>query len=38
VIPIGVLLGVWLLNQKLAGRTVVGVALGMAALVFLFLP
>ncbi len=38
VIPIGVVLGVWLLNQKLANRTAVGVGLGMAALVFLFLP
>jgi drug/metabolite transporter (DMT)-like permease len=38
VIPIGVVLGVWLLNQKLAGRTAMGVAVGMAALVFLFLP
>ena len=38
VIPIGVVLGVWLLNQKLASRTAVGVGLGMAALVFLFLP
>jgi hypothetical protein len=38
VIPIGVMLGVWLLNQKLVRRTAVGVAVGMAALVFLFLP
>ncbi|MDQ2949525.1 MAG: hypothetical protein M3Y27_26905 [Acidobacteriota bacterium] len=37
VIPIGVLLGVWLLKQKLGRRTAVGVAVGMAALVFLFL-
>lgn len=38
VIPIGVVLGVWLLNQKLAIRTAVGVGVGMAALVSLFLP
>ena len=38
VIPIGVVLGVWLLHQKLAARTAAGVGLGMAALVFLFLP
>ncbi len=38
VIPIGVVLGVWILNQKLAGRTAVGVGLGMAALVCLFIP
>ncbi len=38
VIPIGVMLGVCLLNQKLAGRTAVGVGFGMAALMFLFLP
>jgi drug/metabolite transporter (DMT)-like permease len=37
VIPIGVVLGVWFLKQKLATRTAVGVGIGMAALVFLFL-
>lgn len=37
VIPIGVILGMWFLKQKLAGRTAVGVGFGMAALVFLFL-
>lgn len=38
VIPIGVVLGVLLLDQKLASRAVLGVVIGMAALVFLFLP
>lgn len=35
VIPVGVLLGVWLLQEKLHARTVAGVALGVVALLFL---
>jgi drug/metabolite transporter (DMT)-like permease len=38
VIPIGVLLGAWLLKQHLNLRTAVGVVMGMAALALLFLP
>jgi drug/metabolite transporter (DMT)-like permease len=38
VIPIGVLLGVWLLKERLHLRTALGVAMGMAALALLFLP
>jgi drug/metabolite transporter (DMT)-like permease len=35
VIPLGVLLGVWILKEKIYARTIAGVALGVAALVFL---
>ena len=38
VIPVGVILGVLLLKQTIGKRTAVGVAFGMAGLVFLFLP
>lgn len=38
VIPIGVLLGFLLLKQRIQRRTMAGVMLGMAGLVFLFLP
>jgi drug/metabolite transporter (DMT)-like permease len=38
VIPIGVLLGAWLLKQHMHLRTALGVAMGMAALALLFLP
>jgi hypothetical protein len=38
VIPVGVLLGLLLLKQKIQRRTGIGVAFGMAGLVFLFLP
>jgi hypothetical protein len=37
VIPLGVLLGLLLLKQKIRLRTGIGVALGMTGLVFLFL-
>jgi hypothetical protein len=38
VIPIGVLLGAWLLKQRMHVRTALGVGMGMAALALLFLP
>jgi drug/metabolite transporter (DMT)-like permease len=38
VIPIGVLLGLALLKQRVQRKTAAGVVLGMAGLVFLFLP
>jgi drug/metabolite transporter (DMT)-like permease len=38
VIPVGVLLGFLILKQKLQLRTGIGVAFGMAGLIFLFLP
>lgn len=38
VIPIGVILGAVLLKQPVRGRAAAGVVLGMAGLVFLFLP
>jgi len=38
VIPIGVVLGALLLKQKIQRRSALGVACGMAALVFLSLP
>jgi drug/metabolite transporter (DMT)-like permease len=38
VIPVGVLLGLLLLKQKIQLRTGLGVAFGMAGLIFLFLP
>lgn len=38
VIPIGVLLGVWLLKEHMHLRTALGVVMGMAALTLLFLP
>lgn len=38
VIPVGVLLGAWLLKQHLHVRTALGVGMGMAALALLFLP
>ncbi len=38
VIPIGVLLGAWLLKQHMHLRTALGVGMGMAALALLFLP
>ena len=38
VIPVGVLLGLLLLKQKIQFRTGLGVAFGMAGLIFLFLP
>lgn len=38
VIPVGVILGVLVLKQKISARTAMGVAVGVAALVCLFLP
>jgi drug/metabolite transporter (DMT)-like permease len=38
VIPVGVLLGLLLLKQKIGRRSAIGVGLGMAGLVFFFLP